>query len=157
MSKREAERERDKHLTKVNTQVFHLLEQIPFGEFVKLYRQDFMPNLGKGTQQKYESLIATHLVPAFGETVLAQMNTKDIQGFLTAKKQAQLSWWSRSDLRNLLSGLFTKATEWGYWSKTNPVVGTVIGDKEWKRDNRALPMMKCGTSSMRLSPDQLCG
>jgi integrase len=138
IGKREAERERDKLMEHVNGQVFHLRDQTPFREFAALYQRDFMPNLGGGTQQKYTSLIQTHLLPAFGQGALRDITTERLQAFLTEKKNAGLSWWSRSDLKNLLSGIFTMAIKWNYWAKANPVLGTEIGEKAWKRDNRAL-------------------
>jgi hypothetical protein len=89
---REAERARDKLMVQVNGQVFHLRDQTPFREFVALYQRDFMPNLGGGTQQKYTSLIQTHLVPPFGPVALRDMTTERLQAFFTEKKTAGLSW-----------------------------------------------------------------
>ena len=62
MTKREAERARDGLVVEVHNQVFTLRDQIPFRDFVSLYRRDFMPNLGLGTQQNYSSLFDTHLL-----------------------------------------------------------------------------------------------
>jgi len=138
MTKRQAEREGDRVMAEANNQVLTLREHLPFREFVELYRRDFMPNLGKGTRAKYTSLLDTHVLHAFGGLSLTGVTTQRIQAFLTQKKTDGLSWWARSDLRNLISGLFTTATIWGYWSKPNPVKGTNIGATEWKRDNRAL-------------------
>lgn len=138
MGKREAERMRDELIQQVNGQVFHLRDQTTFREFVELYQRDFMPNLGSATQEKYASLIRTHLIPVFGSLALRDITTERLQAFLTEKKAAGLAWWSRSDLRNLLSGIFSVAIKWNYWTKANPVSGTEIGEKEWKRDNRAL-------------------
>jgi integrase len=138
MTKREAERARDNLVVEVNNQVFTLRDQIPCRDFVTRYQRDFMPNLGLGTQRKYTSLFDTHLLPAFGSLRLCDLTTQRLQTFLTDKRKDGLSWWSRSDLRNLLSGLFTCAVGWKYWFKPNPVVGTEIGEKEWKWNNRSL-------------------
>jgi integrase len=97
-----------------------------------------MPNIGMGTQAKYRSLLDAHILSAFDGLSLAGVTTQRIQTFLTQKRAAGLSWWSRSDLRNLLSGIFTVATKWNYRTRPNPVNGTDIGAKEWKRDNRTL-------------------
>jgi hypothetical protein len=129
MTKREAERARDGLVVEVNNQVFTLRDQIPFRDFVGLYRRDFMPNLGLGTQQKYSSLFDTHLFPAFGSLRLYDITTERLQAFLTEKRRDGLSWWCRSDMKNLLSGLFTCAAGWKYWFKPNPTVGTEIGGK----------------------------
>jgi len=138
MTKRQAERERDRIMFDVNNQVLTLREHTLFQEFVALYQRDIMPNLGVGTQAKYKSLFATHLLPVFGNLTLLAVDTQRIQEMLTQKKRAGSSWWLRSDLRNLLSGLYTVAIKWRYWTRPNPTTGTDIGVVEWKRDNRAL-------------------
>ncbi len=136
MTKRQAERERDRVLGEVNHQVLTLREHMHFKDFVAIYQRDYMPNVGKAAQAKYDSQLRNHLLPAFGHLPLVSVDTGMIQAFLTEKRD--LSWWTRCDLRNLLSGLFTVAIKWGYWTRPNPVIGVEIGRMEWKRDNRAL-------------------
>jgi integrase len=48
-------------------------------------------------------------------------------------KSEGLGWWTRSDLRGILSGIFTKAKEWGLWDGPNPCEGVKIGRKKAKR------------------------
>jgi integrase len=47
-----------------------------------------------------------------------------------------LGWWARSDLRGILSGIFTRATEWGLWNGRNPCEGVKIGKKKAKRSKQ---------------------
>lgn len=136
MTKREAERARDTLLATVNNQVLTLREHIPFKDFVEIYRNDFMPTLGPAAQAKYNSHINNHLLPAFGPLSLSAIDTQRIQSLLTSKHH--LSWWARSDMRNILSGIFTRAIKWGYWTRPNPAMDVELGQMEPKRDNRAL-------------------
>ncbi len=46
---------------------------------------------------------------------------------------APLAWWTRNDLRGCLSGVFTKATDLGYWTDENPVLRTSLGPQKTKR------------------------
>ena len=49
-----------------------------------------------------------------------------------------LSWNMRTDLRNILSGIFTKAIEWGLWKDPNPVTAVSVGRKRTVRQHRKL-------------------
>jgi integrase len=56
-----------------------------------------------------------------------------------------LGWWTLKDLKFILSGIFTKAKQWGYLDKTleNPVSGTEVGRKRCKRKRRILTDGEC--------------
>lgn len=49
-----------------------------------------------------------------------------------------LSWNTRTDLRNLMSGVFTKAAEWKLWTGDNPLVDVHVGKKRTVRQYRKL-------------------
>ena len=51
---------------------------------------------------------------------------------------AGLSWNTRTDLRNILSGIFTKAIEWGVWKGENPVADVSVGRKKTACPHRKL-------------------
>jgi integrase len=69
---------------------------------------------------------------------LRDIDTEAIQGFLNAKKEDELSWWTRCDLKNILSSIFTQAEDWKYWHDRNPTARTKLGRKRWKRERRIL-------------------
>jgi len=69
---------------------------------------------------------------------LCEIDTETVQAFLNSKKEAGLAWWTRNDLKNVLSSIFTKAEDWGYWDGRNPTTRTVLGRKQWKRERRIL-------------------
>ena len=138
MTKRQAERLRDEILRKVNDQVYTIQNQLPFGEFVKLYVQQHVPTLAPGPRQKYTSLLQNHILPAFGEKRMCDIRTRRCQAFLNQKETEGLSWWTRNDLKGIISGLYTKAADWGYWQGKNPVLRTSLGRKRARRQKRIL-------------------
>ena len=69
---------------------------------------------------------------------MCDLDTEMIQGFLVGKEQAGLAWWTRADLKNILSSIFTTAKAWRYWSDPNPVKGVRIGQKRAKHKRRIL-------------------
>ncbi|MGH9673766.1 MAG: tyrosine-type recombinase/integrase, partial [Bryobacteraceae bacterium] len=92
--------------------------------------------LAAGAQAKYASLLDRHILPAFGSMKLCDIDTQSVQAFLNVKDKAGLAGWTRSDLKNLMSGIFTKADDWDYWSGRNPVRKASIGRKRPKRQKR---------------------
>jgi integrase len=118
---------------KINGQVFTLQHQILLRDFLKIYEQKHMPTLALGPRKKYESLLKNHVVPALGHRRLCDVGTEDVQTFLNAKKSEGLSWWTRNDLKGIISGIFTKASEWGYWTGVNPALKTSLGPRSTKR------------------------
>ena len=47
-----------------------------------------------------------------------------------------LGWWSKQDLRNCLSAVFTHAKTIGLWSEPNPCVGVKVGWKSTMREKK---------------------
>ena len=135
-SKRQAERLRDQVVAAVNEQVFTMQNQILLTDFSAIYEGRHVPTLAFGN--KYTSILKNHIVPAFGQYRLCDVRTEDVQEFLNDKAAAGLSWWTRNDLKGVLSGLFTKATDWGYWSGKNPTLRTTLGPKRTLRKKYGL-------------------
>lgn len=103
-----------------------------------IFNEKHVPTLGKGTQEKYRLHIVNHIIPEFGTDKLLDITTERIQGFLNKKQKQGLSWWTRNDLRNILSGLFTKAQDFGYWKEMNPAERTTCGRRERVRETKIL-------------------
>jgi integrase len=139
-TKREAERLKDEVMRKVNRQVYAIGSHIPFENIVEKYRQNHFPTLASSTRKKYGCHLDNHILPYFSGRRLSDGNTESIQRFLNAKKEEGLGWWTVSDFKNILSGIFTKAADWGYWDPAvpNPVLRTELGRKHWKRERRIL-------------------
>lgn len=61
-----------------------------------------------------------------------------VEAFLAEKEQAGLGWWSRIDLKGVLSGIFTTAKSWKLWEGDNPTEGVRIGRKKEVREKKLL-------------------
>jgi Phage integrase, N-terminal SAM-like domain len=112
IGKREAERLRADYLKKVNGQSYTVQAQIPLGEFAEIWREKHVNRpgmLGSGTRAKYQGHLARHILPVFRNWKLCDIGTEAIDDFLGQKTKEGLSWWTITDLRNILSSLFTKA------------------------------------------------
>ncbi len=138
MTKREAQRLRDEIMQDVNREVYTLQSQVRFRDFVKVYKEQHVVTLAPGPQQKYLSLLDNHIVPAFGKLRLCDIGTQEIQALINAKAAEGLSWWTRNDIKEIISGIFTKAEDWGYWQGRNPASRVSLGRKRPKRQKRIL-------------------
>ena len=138
MTKREAQRLRDEIMRDVNREVYTLQSQVRFRDFVTVYKEQHVVTLAPGPRQKYLSLLDNHIVPAFGKLRLCDIGTQEIQALINAKAEAGLSWWTRNDIKGIISGIFTKAEDWGYWENRNPASRVSLGRKRPKRQKRIL-------------------
>ena len=78
------------------------------------------PALKPSTRKRYLSTLKVHLLPAFGERPLRDFGGADLQRFVIQKSQAGMSWAGCSNLRNILSKLFTSANKWDQGTGENP-------------------------------------
>ena len=92
--------------------------RFPCGSFVQIWFDTYVSTLGAAAQAKYRTQVRAHLLPDFGEVRLCDLDTETIQDWLNRKG---LSWWSKNGLRVMMSSLFTKAADWGYWHERNPL------------------------------------
>jgi len=138
MTKREAERRGSEVLREVNNEVYTIQSQVPFGEFVKTYIEQHVSTLAPGPKQKYTSLLNNHILPMFGEKRMCDIRTDAVQAFLNQKDIEGLAWWTRNDLKGIISGIYTKAADWGYWREKNPALRTTLGRKKPKRQKLIL-------------------
>jgi integrase len=147
LSKKQAEVERDKFLTKINKpsvqekiadglalfskmaekyQAVHVLAEVA-GRFL----------LAKPTRLKYLIHLDQRIVPQWGNRRLCQINPDEVQQWLF---DTCGSWHMMNDLRGIMSGIYTKAEEWGYWpeGRRNPMSRVKIGEKWSVRPERIL-------------------
>ncbi len=118
MTRREAERERARILAEVNGQVYNIQSQMPVGEFIKLYRQAYLPTLAIPSQATYEQLLRSYIEPAFGQQRLCDVKVPEVQAFLTG---LPLAATTKATVRGVLASLWRCAKEWGYWTGPSPV------------------------------------
>ena len=138
MTKRQAERRREEIMREINREVYTIQSQIVFGEFVTIYLQKHVSTLAPGPRQKYISLLKNHILPTFGENRMCDVQTEAVQTFLNQKDAEGLSWWTRNDLKGIMSGVFTKAADWGYSQERNPAQRVSLGRKRPQRMKRIL-------------------
>jgi integrase len=117
------------------------VEAILFGKLAELWRSDYVDNpkvkLATPTREKYRSRLDTHILPRWKDTRLNHFRTKEILDWL---QDGCTSWHMMIDLRNIMSGIFTRAQEWEILPDTfaNPMVRVKVGKKWTVRENRIL-------------------
>ncbi len=139
--KRQATAEAAKAMVSLNDRKRVVLAQIPFRQFLDEYTKNYVlkpEHFASSTQEKYCLHIENHIRPAFGALAMAEVTTKRIEDWLSAKAQAGLAWATRMDLRNILSGIFTQAARWGYWQEKNPAAAVKVGKQRAVREKRKL-------------------
>jgi integrase len=124
-------------LETINAGRFVVQSQIRFRDLTKRFVELRLGQLGVATQAQYRSQIDNHLLPAFGERKLCEIDRPAIEEFLTAKAES-LGWWARNNLRSILSAMFTAAKDWKLWESENPTRGVRIGKKKFVREKRLL-------------------
>ena len=152
LGKRQSEEERDRFLASLNAAPTRSEAAVAshqpveagaiiFGKLAELWRKDYVDNpkvkLAEPTREKYRSRLDNHILPRWKDVRLAQMRTKDILDWL---QQECTSWHMMIDLRNIMSGIFTRAQEWEILDETfaNPMRRVKVGRK-WKvRPDRIL-------------------
>ncbi|MGA2185793.1 MAG: site-specific integrase [Bryobacteraceae bacterium] len=147
LSKKQAEVARDKFLATINRPTIQ--EKVAdglilFSKMVEKYRAAHVEAeaagrflLAKPTRDKYVIHLEQRIVPQWGDRRLCEINPDEVQQWLFATCE---SWHMMNDLRGIMSGIFTKAEEWGYWpeGRRNPMSRVKIGEKWSVRPERIL-------------------
>ncbi|MBM3741034.1 MAG: phage integrase family protein, partial [Acidobacteria bacterium] len=164
LTKRQAEVERDKFLAKINKPTVQ--EKIAdglalFSKMVEKYRAAHVEAavaghflLAKPTREKYIIHLEQRIVPQWGARRLCEINPDEVQQWLFDTCD---SWHMMNDLRGIMSGIYTKAEEWGYWpeGRRNPMSRVKIGEKWTVRPERILTEEQTVKVLARLSDPNL--
>ena len=153
LTKKEAEVERDKFLLERNAAPSRCeaavaaqqpveIGAILFGKLAELWRKDYAENpmvrLAQPTRDKYRMRLDTHILPRWKDARLADLeNSKAVLDWL---QHECTSWYMMVDLRNIMSGIITRAQEWGIIPRSfaNPMQWVKIGRKWTVREDRIL-------------------
>ena len=117
---------------------------ILFGNLAEMWRQDFVERkigiralIAAPTRAKYVANLENHILPRWKDTRLAQFRAKDLLDWL---QNECTSWHHMADLRNIMSGIFTKAQEWEILpdSYANPMRRVKLPRKWEVREKRIL-------------------
>jgi integrase len=147
LSKKQAEVERDKFLAKINKPTIQ--EKVTDGlallsKMVEKYRAAHVEAevaghflLAKPIREKYIIHLEQRIVPKWGDRRLCEINPDEVQQWLFATCD---SWHMMNDLRGIMSGIYTKAEDWGYWpeGRRKPMSRVKIGEKWSVRPERIL-------------------
>jgi integrase len=136
--KKEAMRRRSELLDAVNAGRIFTQSQIKFKDVAGRFIEVRVPQLGVAAQSKYKTQVRLHILPAFGEMKMCDIDRPAVEAWLNAKERAGLSWWTRIDLKGVLSAIFTTAKGWKLWEGDNPTEGVRIGRKKEVREKRIL-------------------
>jgi integrase len=152
LTRRQAEVERDRFLANLNASATRCeaammggqpveLGAILFGKLAEMWRKDYVDNpkvrLAAPTRAKYRSSLDNYILPRWKDVRLAAFRTKDVLDWI---HQVCTSWHRMIDLRNVMSGIFTKAQEWEILPETyaNPMRRVKVGRKWSVRPERIL-------------------
>jgi integrase len=144
MGKREAQAQAREIMSTINRADYVITSQIDFGRFLEEYTAMHVDRLAASTRGKYKNHLKNHIRPAFDKMMLCDIEPLMVQQWLNAKGDPDaegnpgLSWATRTDIRNILSSVFTKAIEWGRWKDQNPIEHVHAGRKHAVREKRKL-------------------
>jgi integrase len=135
MGKPEAEAKKREIMRTLNRADYVITSQIPLSAFLEEYQTLHVGRLSASARAKYENHLRNHIKPAFGYLALCEVTPLLTQQWLDAKT---LSWATKTDLRNILSSIFTQAIQWGRWKDSNPIEHVSTGRKRAAREKRKL-------------------
>jgi hypothetical protein len=155
ITRKQAEVERDRYLAELNAastpcQAALKADGTPeigailFGKLAEMWRKDFVErNIGSRflvaapTRAKYIIQLENHILPRWKDTRLAEFCAKEVVDWL---QNTCRSWHMMADLRNIMSGIFTKAQEWEILPDTfaNPMRRVKLPRKWSVREKRIL-------------------
>jgi integrase len=155
LSKRRAEAERDRFIADLNAAPTRCeaavearkpidVNMIIFGKLAEMWLKDYVerkiggkPLLAAPTRAKYTCNLENHILPRWKDVRLGEFRTKEISDWLQTTCR---SWHAMDDLRNIMSGIFTKAIEWEILpdSYANPIARVKLPSKWTVREKRIL-------------------
>jgi len=117
---------------------------IIFGKLAEMWRTDFVERevggrtlIAASTRAKYIIHLENHILPRWKDTRIAEFRTKEVLDWLQTECE---SWHMMADLRNIMSGIFSKAQEWEILPDTfaNPMHRVKLPRKWEVREKRIL-------------------
>lgn len=157
MGKREAAAKAREIMAGINRADYIITSQINFGKFLEEWDRLHVERQAKSTQAKYRAHVKNHIRPAFGKLMMCEVTTLLVQQWMDSlggadadcshglqgapQKSAQkgrISWATKTDIRNILSSIFTCAIKWGRWKDSNPIEHVHAGRCQPVREQRKL-------------------
>lgn len=114
-SKRDARNRADAMLRSLNLGWHKPQSSRTFADFVaEDWRVAVEPTLKYSTIHQYNYLLATHILPAVGDSRLCDLSREQLQPLVLSKLRDGLAWETVAHIKNVLSNVLGKAVEWGY-------------------------------------------
>ena len=107
--KREAQSKAREIMSTINRAKYVSTSQINVGKFLDEYVALHVDRLATSTRGKYLAHMKNHIRPTFEKMMLCDLQPLLVQRWLDTKDT--LSWASRTDIRNILSSVYTKVIE----------------------------------------------
>jgi integrase len=155
IGKKQAEIDRDKFLVDLNAASSRCeaaivarepveVGAIIFGKLAEMWRTDFVERevggralIAASTREKNINHLENHILRRWKDTRIAEFRSKEVIDWLQCECE---SWHTMADLRNIMSGIFTKAQEWEILPDTfaNPMRRVKLPKKWEVREKRIL-------------------
>lgn len=119
-TRRDAEMVLSDRLRRINSADYHPRSCCSFRSFVQEWETQAYPTLKYATQEHYQYVVNTHLLPEFGNVQVRLVSRESIQTFLAGKLKEGLSWRTVKHIRTMLGTILGTAEFWGY-IENNPV------------------------------------
>src|SRR5215472_13148530 len=136
VSQKEAQKLRAEALEVANAGKLLLQAKIKFKDLAKQYKEARMPQFSVATQKWQTSLIDNHILPAFAEHRISDIDKQSVEAWLTGKERDGVAWWTRKGLRSVLASMFIAAKDWNLWTGDCPTLGVRVGRKREVREKR---------------------
>ncbi len=128
VTKRQAEREKDKILREVNQQVYTVQSQIPFSRVLDTFLANHVPTLAVPSQKTYKQHVHAYIGPAFKDMRLCQVDTLQCEALFRMMEGKGLSRNTRKTCKGILKSIFGCCKRWGYLDvPQSPVRDAAIG------------------------------
>jgi integrase len=122
-----AKAEKQRIMATINAGRFLVQSQVQFASILETYERAAIPGLGPETQKTYLRHIRLHIRPALSELRMCDIDRLAVRQWLNDKQSEGLSHNTLIDLRKVLSAIFSKAAEWGFWQGDNPCSKQKVG------------------------------
>ena len=138
-NKKEAETVLAQRIYEVRSGKFPILQRrkrLLFRDFAEEWQGKHLVRVRVSTSNLYKRLLRYHLLPAFGERLLAALTPLDVQAYIASQiESGTLAPKTVNNVLALLKQMLKAAVDWGYLSAV-PVAGV----KKLRRPRRDVPL-----------------
>ena len=127
ITKRQAEREKDKIMREVNQQVYTVQSQVPFLRVLQAFSENHIPTLAPPSQATYKQHIHAYIEPAFKGLRLCEVGTMQVEQLFQSMEKNGLSRNTRKTTKGILKAIFGCAKRWKCTDAPNPVKDADVG------------------------------